>query len=108
LSKRHFLLEKSQQQTRQYTKPMATQNTAIKGSKGGIIHKANLPIRELGDNDVSLKMTHSGVCATDLHYLEADMVLGHEGIGVVDRVGKAVTSFKPFVPSILQGRKRLT
>ncbi|KAJ6078404.1 alcohol dehydrogenase [Penicillium canescens] len=34
------------------------------------------------------------LCGTDEHYLKADMVLGHEGVGIVKAVGPKVTSVK--------------
>jgi alcohol dehydrogenase len=42
------------------------------------------------------------ICGTDLHILKGDVstcqpgrILGHEGVGIVDTVGSAVTEFKP-------------
>ncbi|TVY81785.1 alcohol dehydrogenase [Lachnellula suecica] len=67
--------------------------TVFKGSKGGKIVKSHTK-RELGHDEVLIKVTHSGVCGTDQHYKEADMVLGHEGAGVVEEVGSAVKTFK--------------
>ena len=40
--------------------------------------------RALGPDEVLIKVTHSGLCGTDEHYKHADMVLGHEGAGVVE------------------------
>jgi threonine dehydrogenase-like Zn-dependent dehydrogenase len=57
--------------------------TVFKGSKGGKIIKSQTK-KELGHNEVLIKVTHSGLCGTDQHYKEADMVLGHEGAGVVE------------------------
>ncbi len=52
--------------------------------------------------DAIVKMTHTTICGTDLHILKGDVpsctpgrILGHEGLGVVENVGAAVTSFKP-------------
>ncbi|WP_323989880.1 zinc-dependent alcohol dehydrogenase family protein [Nguyenibacter sp. L1] len=57
-------------------------------------------IREPGDAVV--RMTKTTICGTDLHILKGDVptclpgtVLGHEGIGVVEKVGAAVTAFRP-------------
>ncbi|KAF2094388.1 GroES-like protein [Rhizodiscina lignyota] len=50
---------------------------------------------KLEPNDVAMKITHSGLCSTDLHFMDKDIVLGHEGVGVVQDVGSAVTKFKP-------------
>lgn len=51
--------------------------------------------------DAIVKMTKTTICGTDLHILKGDVptcqagrILGHEGIGIVDTVGPAVTAFK--------------
>ena len=51
--------------------------------------------------DAIVKMTKTTICGTDLHILKGDVpscepgrILGHEGVGVVDQVGSAVTEFK--------------
>ena len=68
--------------------------TVYKGSKDGKIVKSTTS-KEIGPNQVLVQITHSGLCGTDTHYREIDMVLGHEGAGVVEHVGKDVTIFKP-------------
>jgi alcohol dehydrogenase len=52
--------------------------------------------------DAIIKITKTTICGTDLHILKGDLpsckpgrILGHEGVGVVDQVGSAVTVFKP-------------
>lgn len=52
--------------------------------------------------DAIVKVTRTTICGTDLHILKGDVptcrpgtTLGHEGVGIVDAVGPAVTSFKP-------------
>jgi len=52
--------------------------------------------------DAIVRITHTTICGTDLHILKGDVptctpgrILGHEGVGVVDAVGAAVTIFKP-------------
>jgi alcohol dehydrogenase len=51
--------------------------------------------------DAIVKVTKTTICGTDLHILKGDVatckpgrILGHEGVGVVDEVGSAVTAFK--------------
>ena len=51
--------------------------------------------------DAIVRVTKTTICGTDLHILKGDLpscapgrILGHEGVGVVDSVGAAVTSFK--------------
>lgn len=52
--------------------------------------------------DAIVKITKTTICGTDLHILKGDVatcqpgrILGHEGVGIVDKVGAAVTAFKP-------------
>jgi alcohol dehydrogenase len=52
--------------------------------------------------DAVVRIVKTTICGTDLHILKGDVptctpgrILGHEGIGVVDSVGAAVTVFKP-------------
>ena len=52
--------------------------------------------------DAIVRMTKTTICGTDLHILKGDVptcqpgrILGHEGVGIVDKIGPAVTAFKP-------------
>jgi alcohol dehydrogenase len=52
--------------------------------------------------DAIVKITKTTICGTDLHILKGDVpscqpgrILGHEGVGVIDKIGNAVTAFKP-------------
>jgi alcohol dehydrogenase len=61
------------------------------------------PIPELAaPTDAIVRVTRTTICGTDLHILKGDVascepgrILGHEGVGVIERVGAAVSSFKP-------------
>ncbi len=51
--------------------------------------------------DAILRIIKTTICGTDLHILKGDVpavtegrILGHEGVGVVEEVGDAVTAFK--------------
>ncbi|KAL1682810.1 hypothetical protein EV122DRAFT_249004 [Schizophyllum commune] len=68
--------------------------TVFKGSEGGKIVKGTTH-RELRDDDVVVKITHSGLCYTDILFCERDIVLGHEGVGLVEQVGPSCTMFEP-------------
>jgi Zn-dependent alcohol dehydrogenase len=48
----------------------------------------------LREDEVYLQVTHSGICGTDRFYRGAEMVLGHEGVGIVKAIGPAVKSLK--------------
>lgn len=67
---------------------MTIQFTVYKGSpQDGTIRESSTQKPDLQNDDVLVRVTHSGVCGTDLHYRHADMVLGHEGAGVVEATG---------------------
>ncbi|HVU58485.1 MAG TPA: zinc-dependent alcohol dehydrogenase family protein [Puia sp.] len=52
--------------------------------------------------DAIIKMLKTTICGTDLHIMKGDVpevtpgrILGHEGVGIVEEVGSAVSNFKP-------------
>jgi alcohol dehydrogenase len=52
--------------------------------------------------DAIVKIVKTTICGTDLHILKGDVptcapgrILGHEGVGIIETVGVAVTAFKP-------------
>ena len=52
--------------------------------------------------DAVVRVLHTTICGTDLHILKGDVpsvtpgrILGHEGMGVVESIGNAVTGVKP-------------
>ncbi|WP_332816665.1 zinc-dependent alcohol dehydrogenase family protein [Sphingopyxis sp.] len=52
--------------------------------------------------DAIVRVTRTTICGTDLHILKGDVpscepgrILGHEGVGIVESVGTAVTGFVP-------------
>ena len=61
------------------------------------------PIPKIAEpTDATVKIAKTTICGTDLHILKGDVptcapgcILGHEGVGVVETVGAAVTAFKP-------------
>ena len=51
--------------------------------------------------DAVVKIYKTTICGTDLHILKGDVpevtdgrILGHEGVGIIEEVGAAVTNFK--------------
>jgi len=51
--------------------------------------------------DAIVKITKTTICGTDLHILKGDVpevtngrILGHEGVGIIEETGSAVTNFK--------------
>lgn len=71
--------------------------TVYKGSSSGKIIRAKGHRNNLAPDEVLLKVTHAGLCGTDEHYKNTDMVLGHEGVGIVEKVGAEVNTFKVYV-----------
>jgi alcohol dehydrogenase len=61
------------------------------------------PVPELAaPTDAIVKVTRTTICGTDLHILKGDVptcepgrTLGHEGVGMIEQVGAAVSSFRP-------------
>ena len=61
------------------------------------------PIPEImAPGDALVRIVKTTICGTDLHILKGDVptcapgrILGHEGVGVVEKVGPGVTSFSP-------------
>ncbi len=57
------------------------------------------------DDDVLIRMTHVGVCGSDVHYyangkigkqmVEYPFTVGHEGAGIVEKIGSGVKKVKP-------------
>jgi threonine 3-dehydrogenase len=64
-----------------------------------------VPVPEPGINDVLVRILKTGICGTDLHIyiwdawaqqtIPVPMVVGHEFVGRVERVGSNVTGFQP-------------
>ena len=65
----------------------------------------DIPKPEIGINDVLIRVTHTGICGTDLHIYEWDewaratvpvpMAIGHEFVGEIVEVGSNVADFRP-------------
>jgi threonine dehydrogenase-like Zn-dependent dehydrogenase len=75
--------------------------TVFKGSPSGRIIKSTTHKETIKPDEVLLKITHAGLCGTDQHHQTSDMVLGHEGVGIVQQVGSQVTAFKAYTRFLL-------
>src|ERR1700722_14128810 len=77
--------------------------------KAAVVHKfghplvvEDVPKPEPGNDQVLVKVETSGLCHTDIHAARGDwpvkptvpFIPGHEGVGLVDRVGAGVTHLK--------------
>jgi S-(hydroxymethyl)glutathione dehydrogenase/alcohol dehydrogenase len=76
--------------------------------KAAVLYEAKKPlvvedveIEEPKTGEVLVKVAAAGVCHSDLHFMEGSWpfrlpaILGHEGAGVVERVGEGVTLVQP-------------
>ena len=70
----------------------------------GLVYHTDLPIPEINDDEVLIKVHCSAICGTDLHIMEWDewsqkrikapVTVGHETAGEIVAVGKNVTERK--------------
>ena len=76
--------------------------------RAAVLYEANTPLvveevelRGPGPSEVLVNLAASGVCHSDYHIVKGDwphampLVLGHEGAGIVEKVGAGVTKVKP-------------
>ena len=88
------------------TKPAMTRASTMKALVYQAVGKKALVDRPkpkiTAPTDAIVKIMKTTICGTDLHILKGDLpscqpgrILGHEGVGIVDQVGSAVTVFKP-------------
>src|ERR1700740_796925 len=66
----------------------------------GVVRVEEVPVPEVGDGEVLLKVAACGICGTDIkkifqRYVEPPQILGHELAGTVVAVGRGVTKWKP-------------
>jgi threonine dehydrogenase-like Zn-dependent dehydrogenase len=73
---------------------------ALQYNRPGKLILKDLPIPEPEKEEALIKVSHSGICGTDIHILEEEapaapvVVLGHEFSGTVAAVGKHAAHFK--------------
>ncbi len=76
-------------------------NAAVMPEQHGRWVIETLEVADPGPNEVLVRVVASGICQTDVHArdgfapIPCPAVYGHEGAGVVEQVGSAVTSLKP-------------
>jgi D-arabinose 1-dehydrogenase-like Zn-dependent alcohol dehydrogenase len=66
----------------------------FKGSKDGTIRASQTTRPDLQNDEVLVEITASGLCGTDEHFRNIDMVLGHEGVGRIKALGPSVRKLK--------------
>ncbi|KUJ20897.1 NADP-dependent alcohol dehydrogenase [Mollisia scopiformis] len=65
--------------------------TYLAGDSDGRIHVKHSK-RAIGGLEVLVRVSHSGVCGTDVHDRTSGCGLGHEGVGIVEKIGDCVTA----------------
>jgi threonine 3-dehydrogenase len=83
---------------------MAQMKALIKAERAVGLKMTTVPVPEVGANDVLIKIKKTAICGTDLHIYNWDhwaqqtipvpMVVGHEYVGVIAKLGSAVTGYK--------------
>jgi NDMA-dependent alcohol dehydrogenase len=76
--------------------------------KAAVLYEPNTPLNiekvtldEPQANEVLVKIVATGICHSDLHFMKGEMpvpmpvVPGHEGAGIVEKVGPGVTTLQP-------------
>src|SRR6202166_4340229 len=66
----------------------------------GIVRVEEVPVPDVADGEVLIKVAACGICGTDIkkifqRYVEPPQILGHELAGTVVAVGPGVTKWKP-------------
>ena len=66
----------------------------------GVVRVEEVPVPDVGSNEVLIKVAACGICGTDIkkifqRYVEPPQILGHELAGTVVAAGAGVTKFKP-------------
>jgi len=74
---------------------------AVLRRRGGPLKIETLEMEGPGDDEVLVRIVASGICHTDIRYIEdwydeseGPLVLGHEGGGIVEQVGKKVKGLR--------------
>jgi alcohol dehydrogenase len=83
-------------------KPLATMKALVYLGPGQKAFQDHPKPEIAAPSDAIVRITRTTICGTDLHILKGDLpsctpgrILGHEGVGVIESVGAAVTAFKP-------------
>lgn len=72
----------------------------VRKNSDGYVDIKDVKLRPIKDDEVLVKMEYCGLCHTDLHVAAGDFgkepgrIIGHEGIGKVEKLGKDVTNLK--------------
>lgn len=81
-----------------------TMNAIVKAEAKKGVQWKKVPIPQIGENDLLIKITTTSICGTDVHLYKWDewakktlpvpSIIGHEFVGRIAKVGRNVKSFK--------------
>jgi threonine 3-dehydrogenase len=84
---------------------METMKALVKAKPAEGLWLEDVPVPEIGINDVLIKVDRTAICGTDIHIYNWDkwaqqtipvpMVVGHEFVGEIVDVGSNVIDFHP-------------
>lgn len=84
---------------------MTMMKALVKSKREPGLWLEDVPVPEMGINDVLIKIKKTAICGTDVHIYNWDawsqktipvpMPIGHEFVGTVEKVGSNVADFKP-------------
>ena len=78
---------------------MPKMKAAVFVERGRIVLQER-PIPDIGPLDALMRVTTTTICGTDVHILKGEypvrpgLIIGHEPVGVIQKLGSAVTGFK--------------
>jgi threonine 3-dehydrogenase len=84
---------------------MKTMKALVKSQAEPGLWLEDVPVPEIGIDDVLIRIDRTGICGTDLHIYNWDawaqktipvpMTVGHEFVGVIEEIGSNVIDFRP-------------
>ena len=79
--------------------PIISIQAAVLRTPGRPLKIERLEMEGPRDDEVLVRLVASGICHTDIDFCDSNgsgpVVLGHEGSGVVERIGRRVEGIKP-------------
>jgi len=76
----------------------------VKRERAPGLNLEEVPVPEIGHNDVLIRVQRGSICGTDVHIYNWDawaqktipvpMTIGHEFVGVIEKIGAGVHDFK--------------
>ncbi len=82
---------------------------AVFYGKGEALRYEDVPLPEIGDDEILVKVSGCGICQSDMEYIDLGVptqkkppiILGHESAGIISETGSSVNGFKVGDPVLL-------